>query len=217
VGGAPLRTYQRFDVTGCRLDHGLEDCSIPGWERKRLSTAPQATAHHHMTPRLFATTRRIYCRRRARGRSERQTENQPGRRQGARKAPRRAQYRRRGAARESPRVRCPGPRRRRRGVPLRLVGRLSAILPIRQGKSTSASKRKRPVQGKTGAPGRNRTCDTRFRKQGRAVLSRLRPRGWSLQSPAQRHLSGHAIISRPLDHGARASGSRSNPWSAVDE
>ena len=45
-----------------------------------------------------------------------------------------------------------------------LVGKMSAILPIRRSTTGLAGRRKWPEQGKAGAPGRNRTYDTRFRK-----------------------------------------------------
>ena len=45
-----------------------------------------------------------------------------------------------------------------------LVGTMSAELPNRKSRVQAHPRRKRPEQAKRGAPGRNRTFDTRFRK-----------------------------------------------------
>jgi Integrase core domain len=60
---------------------------------------------------------------------------------------------------------CPGA-----AVPTILVGRMSAILPIRQESGTQPRTESAHLQASSGAPGWNRTSDTRFRNHAESVM-----------------------------------------------
>jgi len=55
-------------------------------------------------------------------------------------------------------------------VPPRVVGKLSAVLPIRKYGARTRTIGNRPEQEDDGAPGLDRTADTRFRKHATVVV-----------------------------------------------
>jgi hypothetical protein len=58
-------------------------------------------------------------------------------------------------------------------MPLSLVGRMSATLPIRQDSAAWPKGASAHLQAESGAPGWNRTSDTRFRKHEDGVVARI--------------------------------------------
>jgi hypothetical protein len=69
------------------------------------------------------------------------------------------------------------------GVTRTLVGRMSAILPLRKYYARTRTTGNRHMQARSGAPGLDRTADTRFRKHAAGVVSRSQPCANVLHSP----------------------------------
>jgi hypothetical protein len=64
-----------------------------------------------------------------------------------------------------------------------LVGKMSAVLPIRKFRARTRTTENRPEQAFRGSPGLDRTADTRFRKHAEGVTSRGAPCAKVLHGP----------------------------------